>query len=290
MRSQRPRSVNFGSLRHVKTLRVEDGGGVAICIAQGIIVTCGSTYSLHHERHATSSSSPRPPCTITAFECMEPFGCLGSWSHLGLNLVSEDGWGSGRMAFTAPGSFETDSKPTLLVADAGNDRVMELDMSTVARVNGAPQVLGFLCEGSGCRPRAVATCATMIAVVGWADAAAGDHFVILFDAKSRKGMRRLGLGHDQGRADGRLLGPLGVCFTNDGAFVVVADSHNDRVVLFRSTGEFVKSLVGRKGEFTDGVLFPADVAEVEDGLIIVDASNDRLVHVRSTAPGIFESR
>jgi hypothetical protein len=82
-----------------------------------------------------------------------------------------------------------------------------------------------------------------VPVSGWAQLDDGDHTVWLYDAGTRAPVRCVNPGPGSmkvGSADGRLARPRGVCFTPDGAHVVVADTGNDRVSVFKvATGKWV---------------------------------------------------
>jgi hypothetical protein len=68
----------------------------------------------------------------------------------------------------------------------------------------------------------------------------------------------------RGHSDGQLNGPLGVSFTADGLYFLVADYGNNRLCKFRALdGTFITHL-----EVGD-VFRPARVSEFEDGLLVV---------------------
>jgi DNA-binding beta-propeller fold protein YncE len=157
-----------------------------------------------------------------------------------------------KMAFTvpAPSSGPGAARPTLLVADCGNDRVQEVDV--VARAH-----VGYLCPpGTLKEPFGVATSRTHIAVT---TCTAVHGLAHLFDAVSRA--RLWTVGGLSGSGSRQLSGPFGVRFTADGARVAVADRDNKRIAVLSVDG----SLVGHV--LTPGIE-PCDVEEVQGGWLV----------------------
>jgi hypothetical protein len=169
-----------------------------------------------------------------------------------------------KMAFTvpAPSSGPGAARPTLLVADGGNDRVQEVDVVTRAHV-------GYLCPpGTLKRPRGVAASRAHIAVTTCAD---GHHSVHLFDAVSRA--RMWTVGGQEGSGPRKLSLPLGVRFTADGARVAVADCLNRRIMVLSVVDGSSEGLVSTPG------IEPRDVEEVEGGWLVATGSGHRVALV-----------
>lgn len=112
----------------------------------------------------------------------------------------DNAWGSGWMCFTAG-----PARPTLLVTDAGNDRVQEVDVL-------APAHVGFPINVPG--PRGVAASLSLLAVSAWEVAYMGDHLVRVFDAVTRTPV--FVLGHGCGDGDGQLMCPRGLRLSRGG--------------------------------------------------------------------------
>ncbi len=94
------------------------------------------------------------------------------------------------------------------MAEHGNDRVQEIDLTTQAHV-------GYLCApGTLHGPRGVAASSTLIAVSAWRAEGVGDHVVHVFDAVTRGALRVLGWAC--GSVDGQLDRPMGLRITADG--------------------------------------------------------------------------
>jgi DNA-binding beta-propeller fold protein YncE len=67
-----------------------------------------------------------------------------------------------------------------------------------------------------------------------------------------------------GRGDGQLWYPMGVTFTADGRYILVADCCNHRVSKFSAaSGAFIAHVI------SNGILYPRDVLQCEDGSIVV---------------------
>lgn len=151
-----------------------------------------------------------------------------------LRFVFNDkvGW-SGQCAFTDPGTGGI----LLILTDAGNDAVHMFNATS------------FHCEGhmappgSISGPRGVAVRGRQAAVSCWKTRMLGDHSVRLFEVHASTWVPLRSVGGGFGELDGQLRAPRGVRFTSDGSGVVVADSANGRISLFRAAdGAFVRQL------------------------------------------------
>ena len=105
----------------------------------------------------------------------------------------------------------------------------------------------------------------------------------------------------QGSADGQFKFPRGVAFDNNSQLVVVADTGNNRLQVFRVDGSHVRT-IGCSGDGPAQFARPSDVAFDEYGLLVVsDTENHRLQvlqldgsHVRTigshgSGPGQFDT-
>jgi hypothetical protein len=171
-----------------------------------------------------------------------------------------------KMAFTvpAPSSGPGAARPTLLVADWGNDRVQEVDV--VARAH-----VGYLCPPRTLMgPQGVAASRTHIAVT---TIGGGHHSVHLFDAVSRALLWTVG--GPRGSGPRQLDFPVGVRLTGDGARVAVTDRDNKRIVVLSvADGSPV-------GDVPTPSIDPRDVEEVEGGWLVATWDNVALM----PAPG-----
>jgi DNA-binding beta-propeller fold protein YncE len=138
---------------------------------------------------------------------------------------------------------------TLLICDAGNDRVVEVS----ARGE-------FTRAIAVSRPWGIAERDGVIAVSMWAA-----HAVVLLQYESGAVKPEVAIGSGTaGNADGQLDHPLGVAFTADGRHIQVADYFNHRVSKFSATsGAFVAHVI------SNGILYPAHALQCEDGSIVV---------------------
>ncbi len=153
-----------------------------------------------------------------------------------------------------------DGVDTLLICDWGNDRVVEVTPGGV--------FLRAIAMKKGSRPWGIAERDGVIAVSLF-----HFHAVVLlqYDTGVVKPEVTIGLG-TPGRADGQLHFPTGVAITADGHHILVADCFNQRVGKFSSaSGAFV-------AQISDGIAWPRDVLQCEDGSMVV-ACNSRVVHV-----------
>jgi DNA-binding beta-propeller fold protein YncE len=166
--------------------------------------------------------------------------------------------GSAHGQFDSPASacfVHRNGIDTLLIADTGNRRVVEVSASGV-----------FL------RAIAVKTGSSgHIAYSGVADVIAvslrAAHAVVLLQYESGAVMPEVTIGSGtgaRGRGDGQLDYPHGVTFTADGRYILVADFYNHRVSKFSaSSGAFIAHVISK------GISYPRDVLECEDGSIVV---------------------
>ncbi len=148
--------------------------------------------------------------------------CFGLWGHSPLWIVGRgvaDPFGPAQVPQPGDSSM-------LLIADHGNDRVVEVDVSGI--VTGGPLMhIGYVGAGTGTNPRAVAANASHIAVSGWTLLDCGSHCVTLYDAISRDPVRTLGLGipsslsGDGTAAPGALWCPYGLRFNAEGTRLMV---------------------------------------------------------------------
>ncbi len=138
---------------------------------------------------------------------------------------------------------------TLLICDAGNDRVVEVS------VRGE-----FMRAIAVSRPWSIAERYGVIAV-SLSDA----HTVILLQYESGAVKPDVTIGSGtRGNADGQLDHPLGVAFTADGRHILVADYFNHRVSKFSATsGAFIAHVI------SNGILYPAHALQCEDGSIVM---------------------
>lgn len=80
---------------------------------------------------------------------------------------------------------------------------------------------------------------------------------------------------ERGSGDGQFSGSLGIAYDTDRELVWVADSGNHRLQAFRLDGQFVRT-VGKLGDGPGEFIRPADVAVLDNGLVLVsDAGNGR---------------
>ena len=144
---------------------------------------------------------------------------------------------------------------TLLIADTGNDRVVEVTASGV--------FLRAIAVKEGSRPFGVAERDGVIAV-----SLCGTHAVVLLQYESGAVKHEVTIGSGtRGRGNGQLYGPMGVTFTADGRCILVADCFNARVCKFSTAcGAFI-ALVATTA--ANGILWPRDVIQCEDGSIVV---------------------
>jgi hypothetical protein len=166
------------------------------------------------------------------------------------------GSGSGQLDFPACACFvHRNGAETLLIADFGNDRVVEVTATGV-----------FL--------RAIALKEGMlgIAYCGTSDVIAVSlfcaHAVVLRQYESGVVKPEVTIGSGtEGSGDGQLCDPHGVTFTADGLYILVADWGNERVSKFRAaSGAFIAHVATKAA---NGIFSPRDVLQCEDGSIVV---------------------
>jgi DNA-binding beta-propeller fold protein YncE len=160
---------------------------------------------------------------------------------------------------------------TLLICDFGNNRVVEVTAGGVfLRAIALPE-FGY--------PWGIAERDGVIAVsLQW------NHGVVLLQYESGAMKPEVAIGSGTGgNADGQLQNPMGVTFTADGRYILVADYSNHRVSKFSTdSGAFVAHVV------SNGISYPTDVLQCEDGSIVV-AHDDGVVCVGkddATVPNI----
>jgi hypothetical protein len=147
-----------------------------------------------------------------------------------------------------------DGVDTLLIADWCNDRVVE--------VTAGGEFLRAIVMADGSGPYGIAYCGSsdVIAVSLYCD-----HMVILLQYESGAVKPEVTIGSGTaGNADGQLHYPSGVTFTPDGRHILVTDYLNHRVSKFSvDSGAFVAHVV------SNGIRYPTDVLQREDGSIVV---------------------
>jgi hypothetical protein len=197
------------------------GAGLAVCHLLRLVVTSDS--------HANTLTVFRLPVTVDpeVMEGMElarvcTLGDASCPPRMRFKFTEE----TESLAFTGPATARL-----LLVTDAGNNAVH------VVRVGSRSHVGYVAPPGLLRRPRCVASSLSgsrqVVAVSAWRTRGAGDHQVHLFEGSGPLWTRLRVLGRGCGPALGRLHAPTGVRFTPDGSGLVVVDSYNLRVSLFR---------------------------------------------------------
>jgi DNA-binding beta-propeller fold protein YncE len=147
-----------------------------------------------------------------------------------------------------------DGVDTLLISDWGNDRVVEVTACGV--------FLRAIALPKRSRPWGIAERDGVIAV-----SLSSAHAVVLlqYETGAVKPEATIGSGTGAyGRGDGQLHNPHGVTFTADGCHILVADWGNRRVSKFSAaSGAFIAHVI------SNGITFPRDVLQCEDGSIVV---------------------
>jgi DNA-binding beta-propeller fold protein YncE len=161
--------------------------------------------------------------------------------------------GSAHGELDRPGSacfVHRDGVDTLLICDWGNDRVVEVT---------ARGVFMRVIENA---PRGIAYCGANDVIAVSLDCADA---VVLLQYESGAVKPEVTIGSSTaGNADGQLFSPVGVTFTTDGRHILVADCWNHRVSKFSAdSGAFVAHVI------SNGVSYPTDVLQCEDGSIVV---------------------
>jgi sugar lactone lactonase YvrE len=143
-----------------------------------------------------------------------------------------------------------DGVDTLLIADCGNDRVVEVtargEFMRAIAVDSHPW---------GIEERDGAIAVSLYRA----------HAVVLLQYESGAVKPEVTIGSGTGgNADGQLFYPMGVTFTADGRYVLVADWANNRVSKFSAaSGAFATHVI------SNGISCPTDVLQCEDGSIVV---------------------
>ncbi len=143
-----------------------------------------------------------------------------------------------------------DGVDTLLIADYGNDRVVEVtargEFMRAIAVDGRPYGIA---ERDG----------TIAVSLQW------NHVVVQLQYESGAVKPEVAIGSDTaGDAGGQLDYPSGVTFTPDGRYILVADCGNHRVSKFSAdSGAFIAHVI------SEGICYPTDVLQCEDGSIVV---------------------
>ncbi len=144
-----------------------------------------------------------------------------------------------------------DGVDTLFICDCGNDRVVE--------VSERGEFIRAVAVKKGSRPFGVAERDGVIAV-SLCDA----HAVVLLQYESGAVKPEVTIGSGMGSGDGQLNSPRGVTFTADGRYILVADCGNHRVSKFSAaSGAFIAHVI------SNGISYPVDVLQREDGSIVV---------------------
>jgi DNA-binding beta-propeller fold protein YncE len=158
---------------------------------------------------------------------------------------------AGRLTFPTSACFvRRDGVDTLFICDWCNHRVVE--------VTARGEFMRAIAVEGG--PYGIAQRDSVIAV-SLSDA----HAVVLLQYESGAVKPEVAIGSGTaGNADGQLYRPLGITFTADGLYILVADCWNHRVSKFSAaSGAFVTHVV------SNGISYPRDVLQCEDGRIVV---------------------
>ncbi len=160
-----------------------------------------------------------------------------------------------------------DGVDTLLICDWGNDRVVE--------VTARGEFLRAIALPEDSHPYGIAERDGVIAVSLYYD-----HMVVLLQYESGAVKPEVTIGSGTyGYADGQLSSPAGVAFTTDGRYILVADCWNHRVSKFSAaSGAFVAHVILDGISSSNGISWPRDVLQCEDGSIVV-AHGDGVVCV-----------
>lgn len=187
---------------------VKNGAGMAVCALQRRLVV---------SNYFCDTLTVFEVCPNATFAWLFDFGGNGTGP---LRFALRNTYIGGWMCFTV-GS----GRPTLLVAEAGNCRVQEVDVGGSGAVFvGFPIVVDC--------PRGVAASTSLLAVSAWTEPSRGQHLVYVYDASTRALAYSIGRGY--GAADGQLRQPHGLRFIDHGKRVAVADFHNRRVSVFET--------------------------------------------------------
>ncbi len=153
---------------------------------------------------------------------------------------------------------------SLLICDAGNDRVVEVTASGV--------FLRAIAVKEGSRPYGIAYCGTNDVIAVSLRLA---HAVVLLQYESGTVKPEVTIGSGTGAGgscNGQVNHPSGVTFTADGRYILVADCANYRVSKFSATsGAFIAHVATYAA---NGIWRPRDVLQCEDGSIVVAHQGD----------------
>lgn len=243
-------TVASTGLAYKKTLPVLPvtgwGYGLAVCsLLRCLVVSDGENNSLAVFKVRANGT----------FVLLHVIGCSGAGPlQFAFGDDDTDGWhigcDSGFMCFTVGGVA-----PTLLVTEAGNDRVQEVDVLARTHV-GFPVTVA--------RPRGVAASASLIAVSAWKWG--HESAVHVIDAASRAPLFTIGL---EG-GDVEMWRPYGLRLSADGAFIVVAIDDSDMCVsAFRTTD-------GAFSHIITTTMWAYDVEECQGGWLVVGADAEPL--------------
>ncbi len=186
---------------------------------------------------------------------------FGVASATPLRVVGKRGWfggrgsGDGPLQFNGPRQVWVASDGYVFVAELGNNRVQVLTPGL--------DFHDFIGVGHLDSPSGVCASADVVVV---SDLSARRLSVFQRTGGSR--LRRFGV---EGRGDGQLISPLGLCFMPGNRHVAVADYGNHRVSVFSVDGEFVRHVgVG-------SLMHPWGVACSATGeLVVADTGHRRI--------------
>jgi hypothetical protein len=145
-----------------------------------------------------------------------------------------------------------DGVDTLLISDSCSNRVVE--------VTARGEFMRAIALPEDSRPWGIAERDGVIAVsLQW------NNVVVLLQYESGAVNPEVAIGSGTGgNADGQLHNPMGVTFTADGRYILVADCGNHRLSKFSAaSGAFVAHMV------SNGISYPTDVLQCEDGSIVL---------------------
>ena len=174
-------------------------------------------------------------------------------------------WGAG--ALQSPGGLAALPGGGLAVADATAGRVRLLD--------GSGAVTGDLTGPGG--PVVFSAPADIAADAAgkWYVSEPSTHAVRFLDGVGRL-VRTIGVAGSPGDDFAHLRQPTGLAIDGEGRLLVV-DTGNDRVQVFRPDGTYATTIGGRRGGGTGGFVEPRGVALAPDGRVLVaDAFNHRV--------------
>jgi DNA-binding beta-propeller fold protein YncE len=178
-----------------------------------------------------------------------------------VRIIGSRGSGKGQFNYNCGGLCVSPDGDSVLVAEQYNNRVQQLRIVDVAWER-------FVGKGALWAPQFLACNADVmvvteqcqrVSVLSWADGAV---------------LAQFGSG---GSGPGQLNIPRGVCILTDGSGLVVADSNNHRLCMFRMNGEFVTTMGSRER----GMHYPSDVLEcgTDGSLVVVNCDDHNLVKV-----------